>query len=956
MSVTIWENEPVSSNGQPGSGHEQTDDPLVAPVVDTASHGEAVDSLNQLLAAAVTDRGRVAIVSGPVGTGKSTVLQTFARRTVDLRALAIVATGSPAERNLPMGVIHQLFSDAPLPAGQRSRVMALLHKGGLTPPLAVEEVSLIEAQMMQTLCTILFGPTGQHPLAIVVDDVHYADRRSLLFLSYLARRVRFAPTLAVFCYPESGRIAASSLHAELLRLPHATRIRLSPMTAAGVEAMAAARVGAEAAGRHALAWYSLSGGNPLLLSGLLEDYETATAEGGEALDEVVVRDGYGRAVVSCLHRGDERMRQIGLGLAALGDLDSVDRLMGVEHDFATQAVRELTHAGVLSRGRFRHPVASSAVLAHLGGAALSDLYRRAASLAVERGAPPRTVAELLLQAGGCGEPWAVPMLVDAARQALRDGPVEPAVAFLKLASQECADEHQRGKIMTDLMRTEWQINPSLPTRYLSQLMDGVEKGYLQGDDAVALARALLWHGSFAKARGVFEYLDSSGRCQDPDTRAELAIVQPWLRCTFPRFLDQCTALPIATDTTTVTTVGQSRRLRAVTALTDVLEKRSTSDTFGAVERVLRDAHLDDAGMDTVECSLLALIYGGQYEKAASWCELFLREAQPRSAPSRLARLAALRAEIALRHGDLQSAAQHARLALDAIAPSSWGVSVGAPLATLVHAETAMANYTRVYELLDLPVPEAMFDTRYGLSYLHARGRYSLATGHAPLALQDFLRCGELMAAWELDMAGLAAWRIDAAEAYLAVGLTERARQLLEQQLECCGGQPRIRAMALRLLAATQPRRHRPMLIRHAVDLLQSCGDRYQLACALMALAQAYEAVNEHRRARVIGHRARSLAEECHVTLGAADAPEPHQPTGELSEPGIPTSPAAVLSDAERRVAALAAVGYTNREISEKLYVTVSTVEQHLTRIYRKLEIASRAELPSDLDVMPLVTA
>jgi DNA-binding CsgD family transcriptional regulator len=60
-------------------------------------------------------------------------------------------------------------------------------------------------------------------------------------------------------------------------------------------------------------------------------------------------------------------------------------------------------------------------------------------------------------------------------------------------------------------------------------------------------------------------------------------------------------------------------------------------------------------------------------------------------------------------------------------------------------------------------------------------------------------------------------------------------------------------------------------------------------------------------------------------------------------PGLKT-----LTDAERRVAALAAVGYTNREISGKLYITISTVEQHLTRIYRKLNVRQRSDLPTSL--------
>ncbi|MGH3281099.1 MAG: helix-turn-helix domain-containing protein [Trebonia sp.] len=58
-----------------------------------------------------------------------------------------------------------------------------------------------------------------------------------------------------------------------------------------------------------------------------------------------------------------------------------------------------------------------------------------------------------------------------------------------------------------------------------------------------------------------------------------------------------------------------------------------------------------------------------------------------------------------------------------------------------------------------------------------------------------------------------------------------------------------------------------------------------------------------------------------------------------------------LSDAEQRVAVLAVLavrGYSNREISEQLFVTVSTIEQHLTRIFRKLQIGRRSELADAL--------
>jgi len=51
-----------------------------------------------------------------------------------------------------------------------------------------------------------------------------------------------------------------------------------------------------------------------------------------------------------------------------------------------------------------------------------------------------------------------------------------------------------------------------------------------------------------------------------------------------------------------------------------------------------------------------------------------------------------------------------------------------------------------------------------------------------------------------------------------------------------------------------------------------------------------------------------------------------------------------LTPSERRVAGMAATGMSNREIAQRLYVTTRTVEGHLTSVFRKLGIDSRAEL------------
>ena len=69
-----------------------------------------------------------------------------------------------------------------------------------------------------------------------------------------------------------------------------------------------------------------------------------------------------------------------------------------------------------------------------------------------------------------------------------------------------------------------------------------------------------------------------------------------------------------------------------------------------------------------------------------------------------------------------------------------------------------------------------------------------------------------------------------------------------------------------------------------------------------------------------------------------------QAAGELARvnvrPGAPTE----LTETERLVARLAASGLTNREVADRTFVAVKTVEANLARVYRKLGIRSRAEL------------
>jgi DNA-binding CsgD family transcriptional regulator len=69
----------------------------------------------------------------------------------------------------------------------------------------------------------------------------------------------------------------------------------------------------------------------------------------------------------------------------------------------------------------------------------------------------------------------------------------------------------------------------------------------------------------------------------------------------------------------------------------------------------------------------------------------------------------------------------------------------------------------------------------------------------------------------------------------------------------------------------------------------------------------------------------------------------HPPGAAIRCPNTPLIPRRTLTAAQRRVAALAAEGLTNRQIAQRLFVTPATVETHLRHAFQKLDVGSRRE-------------
>lgn len=915
---------------------------------------EALATLDRLREGSFAGRGGVAVVGGPVAVGKTALLDEFVTRTMRAGGVTLTAAAAEVESALPLGVLAQFTLGAALPAQHRDRLDALVRDGAEAmasaagPPGGAARLSVTDARIADRLCGALVELSADNPLAVVVDDVHHADAASLVCLGYLVRRIRDARIAVVFVHANRVDTAAPDFRLDVLRQPRSLAIELAPLSRAGVQALLATRLEPARAEAAAGDCFRLSAGNPLLVSGLLADERAAqrlARDGGVDTGAATV-DGYVEAVLACLRRGGTGLLAAARGLAVLGGTGGLDRLLDRDAGQVAGALRELELAGILEGGRFRHPAAAAAVLADMDTPSRALLHERAARIGHADGQAPRAVAEHLRAAHSAAVSWAVPILDEAAREALAEGQVSTAIDYLRLACEACTDQPVLARLRTTLVRAQWRMSPVAPAQHLDVLLEAMEAGHLVGGDILVLVRALLWHGRVDEAIRVLAHFATSQDSWDEETLAELRATRQWMRLSFTPLLEH---LPPADEgaaqRSAVGGTDVRHRLDAAAALDTVLTKTPSEQVVEAAERILRATRLEGMGMDAAESALLALTYADLPHRAAPWCDRLIEQAVARESPSREARLSAIRAEISMRQGDLSAAEQHARNSLELIPPQGWGITVGSSLGSLLTAMTAMGRHEDVTELVGRPVPDAMLQSRFGLHYVHARGRHGLATEDYGGALADFLYCGELMGRWGIDSPGLIPWRTDAADAYLRLGEKGRAVGLLEEQLARSDREvfPRAHGSALRLLGHTHELRQRPVLLRRAADILRTSSDRYALAQALCDLTMAYHELGEQRRATVIGLQAWSLAAECRADpLSRLMATERAEPDDYVLEARNQQS--VVLTDAAQRVTDLVALGHTNREIAKKLFVTVSTVEQHLTRAYRLFNVTNRADL------------
>ena len=258
---------------------------------------------------------------------------------------------------------------------------------------------------------------------------------------------------------------------------------------------------------------------------------------------------------------------------------------------------------------------------------------------------------------------------------------------------------------------------------------------------------------------------------------------------------------------------------------------------------------------------------------------------------------------------------------------------------LAEADAVLAQVDRA------PPPTGMFAAWRA----EVAGRLAMARGDAAAARDAFLACGEHLTSVRNANPAMYHWRSEGALAAAQAGDRELADELVAEETALAEGfgAPRALGVARRAAGVLARGDAAVALLEQAVALHAGCGAALEHARSLTELGGAVRRAGRPVDARAVLREAIALADANGARRVAARAREQLVLAG--GRPVAARSTAGDLTPSERRVAALAAAGRTNRQVADELFVTVKAVEWHLGNAYRKLDIRGRAELAVALE-------
>ncbi|MFH8978149.1 AAA family ATPase [Streptomyces sp. NPDC017890] len=346
-----------------------------------------------LLGEAVSGTGvgpcQVIAVTGPVASGKSTLLNFAVERSVAKGLTVLRARGLRSERRTPMALFEQLLVGAEKLPGLPETVARQLDAARFTALLHdpdSEREEHVRAGTRRSLTSALMSLIQERPVVIAVDDVQYADLPSLECLRHVMEELHTGPATVVLAWRTGLRLNRPVFGAGVLGLPGLVRLPLRALNGQAVAGVLREHLDEATARRVAPEVHRISGGSPLLVRAVVQDILRAGMEGGgrpRAAVGTVAGHAFRWSVLSCLSRVEPPVLAVARGLAILDGTTAeatLGRLVGISPGTVALSLRELRAIGLVDRGGFRSPAARDAVLAGIPREERRSLHLRAVAL------------------------------------------------------------------------------------------------------------------------------------------------------------------------------------------------------------------------------------------------------------------------------------------------------------------------------------------------------------------------------------------------------------------------------------------------------------------------------------------------------------------------------------------------------------------------------------------------
>jgi DNA-binding CsgD family transcriptional regulator/tetratricopeptide (TPR) repeat protein len=915
-------------------------------------------AIRRLCATAGAGTGGAILLEGPAGIGKSRLLAA-ARAEAETYGLRVLsARASELESGFGFGIVRQLLEPALAAASNEERTTLLSGAAALAEPVltgagpALEDADATPAAL-HGLYWLTAELAGRGPLLLCIDDLQWADEPSVRWLIYLLGRLDgiAAGVLAAARAEEGG--GSPELRDALHIHPAVDTLAPAALSARGVANVVAARLGMPPEEEFVAACRRATGGNPFLLSELVDELAAtgvlpiaATAGEVHEIGPRAVR----RSVLARLRRLGPAPAALARAIAVLGEgveLGAAAAYAELDPAAAAAAADALASAHIAEPGRplaFVHPIVLAAVRSELGQGELGEAHARAARQLREAGAPASRIALHLLNAEPSGDDQAVADLRAAATEARGRGAPELAARLLRRALRERPSPDVESELLLELGTAELsaeQLQRSID--HLGRAAELSANPRSRARATLPLAVAVLRTERAPEALGLLEQaaqelvgVDEDLREVVQSTRLIAAGAAPQA---FAHYRETGLASAEWTNGRIPRTLGE--RLAAGRA---AFEQALVGSAPGALELARlawgqgEALHALGPAQPAVYLPASASLWADELDAAIRRLTEILDESRRRGSVSGFVDASHFRAIAWWRRGALLEVEADARNALDQGAP--YAIPIGAVALADVLIERGQPAAAEALLGNGPDAPPGLV-TSFALE---VSARLRVTQRRPDDALELLFESGKLEAAFGFTSPS-SCWRSAAAPLLHAAGEEARARNLAGEGLARARAyeSPRGIGIALRAAALVGPPGQRCAGLEESVAVLRESGARLELARSLVELGVAARRERRPADARAPLREGAELALRCGATMLAEQAAHELGAAGDQPRRAGPER-RDELTAAELRVARMAAEGMTNREIAQALFLTEKTIEHHLSSVYRKLEIRSRVQL------------